>query len=342
MKLIFYTLRSIFSTVLFPPSIFVLLMLFCIFYKKNKKITEKQSMIVGGSVESVFELTLSQFVFGIFGGIIGSIILNIFGIVFDENCRIEILFLISLIFMFIKPRFICFSYSAAFLGAIGILLKIGAMIFPDFNYADILKMDILSMMIFVGAMHVVEGILVFFDGHRGAVPVSIEKDKRILKGYSMRRYWPVPMAIIIMGSIINNNELYSSMQLYDVPGYWNIIKSQDEIEKLRIASLFIFSFYAVTGYSTSTYTMTKKEKAHLSGVYIFFYGIILIIAAQISRIGIAGEILVVIFAPTAHEFMLNIQRKREQTRYLKIFNAEESETKKFKDFLENESKKIKI
>ena len=341
MELVSCTLRSIFSTVLFPPSIFILIILIYIFYKKNRKISEKQNRIIGDSVESAIGLTLSQFVFGVLGGIIGSIILNISGIVFDKNCRIEILFLVSLIFMFIKPRFICFSYSASFLGGIGIICNIISNILPHFNYENAFKVDIFSIMIFVGVMHVVEGILVFFDGHRGAVPIYIEKEGDTLKGYSMRRYWAFPMSIIIMGGIINYNGVHNSIGLEHIPYYWNIIKSQDKLEIIKSAGLFISFFYAITGYSTKTYTMTKKEKAHSSGMHIFSYGIILIIISQIARIGIAGEIIVVIFSPAAHEFMLNIQRKREERRYLEFVNDEKESVKKFKDVLENESRKIK-
>lgn len=341
MELVSCTLRSIFSAVLFPPSIFVLIILIYIFYRKNRKISEKQNRIIGDSVESAIGLTLSQFVFGVFGGSVGSIILNMSGIVFDKNCRIEILFLVSLIFMFIKPRFICFSYSAALLGAVGIICEMISNILPGFEYSNVFKMDILSMMIFVGIMHIIEGILVFFDGHRGAVPIYIEKDGEILKGYSMRRYWPLPMSIIIMGGIMNYNGAYSSIGLEHIPYYWNMIKSQDKLEIIKSAGLLISFFYAITGYSTKTYTMTKKEKAHLSGIHIFSYGIILIIISQIARIGIAGEIIVVIFAPAAHEFMLNIQRKREERRYLEFVNDEKESVKKFKDVLENESRKIK-
>lgn len=340
MELVSCTLRSIFSAVLFPPSIFVLIILTAIFYRKNRKISEKQNRIIGDSVESPIGLTLSQFVFGVFGGGIGSIILNISGIVFDENCRIEILFLLSLIFMFIKPRFICFSYSAAFLGAIEIICRIISNIMPGFEYGNVFKMDVLSMMIFVGVMHIIEGILVFFDGHRGAVSIHIEKDGKTLRGYSMRRYWLLPMSIIIMGGIMNYNGVYSSIVLEHIPYYWNMIKSQDKLEIIKSVGLFISFFYAVTGYSTKTYTMTKKEKAHSSGIHIFSYGIILIIISQIARVGIAGEMIVVIFAPAAHEFMLNIQRKREQKRYIEFVNGEKESFKRFKDVLENENRKI--
>ena len=56
---------------------------------------------------------------------------------------------------------------------------------------------------------------------------------------------------------------------------------------------------------------------------ILVYGIILTIVAQVSRFGILGEIIVVIFTPFAHEFMLKIQVKSEEKRKPKFVSDEE-------------------
>lgn len=311
MDLIIYTLRSIGNAILFPPLVFILLIMLGVFYFKNRKRAVMQKMMVGADVESAIELTLSQFVFGVLGGIIGSVILNLLGVVFNENCRIEILFLTSMILMAIKPSLVCFSYSAAVLGIISIIFKIISNVVPDSNFSYILSIDILHIMMFVGVMHIVEGILVFLDGHRGAFPILIRKEDEILGGYSLRRYWILPVAIMIIGNLSNSYNTYESIILSDIPSYWVLFKPDSEIELLKVLALSMFSFYAVIGYSSVTYTKTKVEKARSSGLHIFSYGIVLLAVAQLSRLGIAGEIFVVIFAPVAHEFMLRIQRNKE-------------------------------
>ena len=320
MSIVLSTLRSICGAILFPPSVFILLILLLIFYFKNKKIAAMQKIMVGGSVESAVELTLSQFVFGIFGGIVGSIILNLCGVVFNENCRIEVLFITSIILMTIKPSFVCFSYSASVLGLISIILKIIAMIIPNADYTYIFNLDILYIMIFVGVMHVVEGILVFLDGHRGAFPILIKRNNEIWGGYSLKRYWILPVAIMIIGNTGNIYSDYNNIPLSEIPSYWSMFKSEEQINILNTAFLSLFSFYAVSGYSSVTYTRSKREKAVLSGIYIFSYGIFLILAAQIARIGISGEIFVVIFAPVAHELMLKFQRMSEMKRQPKFIS----------------------
>ena len=41
------------------------------------------------------------------------ILISLLGITFESNSGIELLFVISLILLFAKPRFVCFAYSAA-------------------------------------------------------------------------------------------------------------------------------------------------------------------------------------------------------------------------------------
>ena len=80
MELIIYILRSISSAVIAPPLVFILAALTILFYFKNKKIESMQKIIIGGKVDSALELTLSQFVLGIVGGTIGSMILTALGV----------------------------------------------------------------------------------------------------------------------------------------------------------------------------------------------------------------------------------------------------------------------
>lgn len=85
MGLFIYTLRSVSGAIVTPPLVFLLILLIMILHSKNKKVVTMQKIILGGSVNSSIELTLSQLVLGIIGGIIGSIILTSLGVVFSEK-----------------------------------------------------------------------------------------------------------------------------------------------------------------------------------------------------------------------------------------------------------------
>ena len=129
MEIAIHTLRAVAYAIVDPSNAFILIMITLIFYNKNKKIAAMQKMIMGERLDSPFELTISQIVIGIFAGAIASLIFTYSGLVFDESSNIYLLFMVSLFFMAVKPRYICFSYSGAVLGLASLLFKFAASVF---------------------------------------------------------------------------------------------------------------------------------------------------------------------------------------------------------------------
>ncbi|EHJ02295.1 C-terminal PDZ domain-containing protein [Clostridium sp. DL-VIII] len=325
MSLFIYTLRNVAGAIVTPPLAFLLIILMVILYLKNKKIIAMQKLILGGSVNSSVELTLSQLVFGILGGSIGSLIFSSLGIVFTENSGIMFLFFISILLAFAKPRLICFSYSAAILGAISILIKLVNEFSSQYLGNLILDIDILGLITFIGIFHIIEGILVMLDGDRGAIPVFTNKDGKILGGYALKRYWVLPVAIMIAISM-NNSSIDYSTEIIQSPSWWPLLSTPSNLILLASSVISIFPFYTMLGYSSVTFTRSKRGKAISSGLYILIYGVILTIVAQAARFGILGEILGIIFMPAAHEFMLRYQVRNENKRSPKFVSDEEGLT----------------
>lgn len=320
MSLIIYALRSLSYVIVEPSLLIILILLGVIFYRKNRKIVAMQKMIVGEAVNSPLELTLSQIVLGIFAGVLASIILSYFGVIFDENSGIEFLFVISIVLAFIKPRFICFSYSGAILGII-------SLIFTYFNITtsdgiNIFSLNITMLMTFVGIMHFVEGILVMIDGSRGSVPVFTNRGGKIIGGYALKRYWILPVAIFIAYA---SSSLGSTggAESVSTPDWWPILQYENIINIIKTGVLTLMPLFGMVGYSSITFTKKKRVKALSSGIFIALYGIILVAVAQLAMFGVYGEIGVIIFAPLAHEGMLYIQRQIENKRKA-IFTSDET------------------
>ncbi|MBD7911111.1 MULTISPECIES: PDZ domain-containing protein [Clostridium] len=319
MDLIIYTLRSVAYVIVEPSLMIMLIILGIVFYSKNRKLVAMQRMVIGEEVNSSLELTLSQIVLGIFAGILASIILSYLGVIFDENSGIEFLFMISILLMFIKPRLVCFSYSGAILGGI-------SLIFSYFNIKTsdgtaLFNLDIVMLMTFVGVMHIVEALLVMFDGSRGAVPVFSNKKGKILGGYAFGRYWILPVAIFIAYRTISSGGVGTDS--IGTPEWWPILRYDNIVNLVKSAILSLSPLFGVLGYSSLTFTRRKREKAVSSGIFILAYGIILVLVAQLGSLGMIGKIAVIIFAPLAHEGMLVIQRKIEEKR-IPLFVSDES------------------
>lgn len=263
-------------------------------------------MTIGESINSPLELTLSQISLGIIGGVIVSLMMSSLGIIFNENSGIEIMFMISILLLFIKKRFICFSYSGAVLGMISILSGILSNITNTESYINV---NILSLMTFVGIMHVVEGVLVIFDGGRGAIPVFSNRNDKIVGGFAYNRYWALPVAIFIAfsGSISS-----VTTSVVDTPNWWPIINRAETLLILSTAIIGAIPLYGVIGYNSVSFTKDKIKKPIYSGVGILIYGVLLTLIAQVSQFGVVGQIVVIAFAPLGHEIMIRIQNKIEE------------------------------
>ncbi|GAB6168502.1 S1C family serine protease [Clostridium carnis] len=307
MELILYTLRTVAYAIIEPTHILMLVILGIVFYTKNRRVSIMQKMTIGESLNSPLELTLSQIVLGIVAGTIGSIILSCLGIVFNQNSGIEMLFIVSLLLLFFKKRFICFSYSGAVLGIISIISSIIAKATGTNTYIHI---DILSLMTFVGVLHIVEAFLVIIDGGRGALPVFSNRDGKIVGGFAFNRYWAIPIAffIVISGSISSSATSISVA----TPNWWPIINKDITLELLKTAIISAIPLYGMIGYSSVTFTKDKAKKPIYSGLGILFYGISLTLVAQLANFGIIGAIIAIVYAPIAHEAMIKIQKKLEE------------------------------
>lgn len=308
MNVVISTLRTVADAMVTSPYVFVLLMFLIVFYKYNSKIVSIQKMIIGEEVNSALELTISQIVLGIFGGGLASVITSYLGVAFDENTSIELMFFLSIFLMFIKPKYICFSYSGALLGFISILLEIMKRMYGvEVDKLKFLNIDVVALMTLVAVLHFVEGILVMIDGSRGAIPIFTKKKGKIIGGFALKRYWIMPVAIAL---IVNSNR-YSLGEVISTSSWKTFLALSSPLNFMAGIAIFLMPFYGVIGYSSVTFTKNKKEKSMISGLLIMLYGVILFIFARLAILNIFFKIFVVIFAPTAHEAMLYIQRYGE-------------------------------
>ena len=301
MDLIIHSLKSIAVAIIEPMHLVMLVVFGIIFYLKNVKIVSIQKMTLGEGLNTPLELTLSQIVLGILAGAIGSIVLSVLGVTFSENSGIEFIFMISILSLFYKKKYISYAYSSAILGVIGISLNI---ISSSIGMKLFLNVDILSLMTFVGVMYILEGLLIIVDGNRGAIPVFTKKEDKIVGGFSFSRYWPIPIAILMIfnNSIAGEDSIYSN-----VASWWPIINNKAVLSLLATAMIASIPLYGIMGYSNVTFTQEKKTKSLRCGSAILVYGISVALVAQLANINIVGQIISIIYTPLAFELIMRYE-----------------------------------
>ncbi|MCY6371273.1 PDZ domain-containing protein [Clostridium ganghwense] len=321
MNITLNTLRAVASAIISSPYVFILIGFIIMFYRQNKKTVLMQKMIIGEKLNSPFELTISQIVLGLFAGILGSILLSYLGVAFDENTSIELIFLVSILLMFINPRLICFSYSGALLGFISVLLEImRGMYGIEVEALKFLNIDVVALMTLIAVLHFVEAILVMVDGSKGAIPIFTKKENKIIGGFALKRYWAIPIAIVL----IINSKMYSLDEVISLANWNTLLNVSTPISIIKNAAIMLMPFYGVIGYSNVTFTKTKKQKSVSSGIMIMLFSAFLFIFARLAVLNIFFKLFVVIFAPAAHEFMLYIQKYlevKEEPKYVSDENG---------------------
>ncbi len=149
MELLKYTLSQVSYAIVNPSHALVLVALSFIFYIQNKKTARIEYMIMGKNSTSAFELTVSQIVMGIFGGVIASILIVYLGVTFDINSNVYIIFMVSMILMIFNPRFICLSYSGAVLGIFSLIFALLSKML-DMPKLNIFNVNIVNLIALVG------------------------------------------------------------------------------------------------------------------------------------------------------------------------------------------------
>ena len=148
-----------------------------------------------------------------------------------------------------------------------------------------------------------------FDGSRGAIPVFTKKEGKIVGGFSFNRYWPIPVAILMIfsNSIAGEDSIY-----LNASSWWPIINRTSLLGILGTVMIASIPLYGILGYSNVTFTQEKKTKSLRCGATILIYGLSVALIAQVGVIGIVGEIIAIIYAPLAFELIMRYEYKVEK------------------------------
>ncbi len=212
--------------------------------------------------------------------------------------------------MAFKPRFICFSYSGAVLGMASLLFKYAAVIL-NMPKLDAINIDILTLMTLVGILHIIEGSLVMLDGSRGAIPVFTSRDNKIIGGFALKRYWAMPISLLILLSVATSETM--TIQNVISADWTHLIRGDIASRIMKSSFIATIALYGVIAYRSVTFTKSKKKKTLVSGVLIISYGAMLVAVAQLAAINVGFQFFVLIFAAVVHEAMLRLEKYMELT-----------------------------
>lgn len=219
LQIVYYSIYNILSIIKSPFFWIVV----GIIYFQYRKIGKIEKGILGKYKKSPFYNVFISILYGLIGGILGSIIFIYFNISINPKDFYFILPL-ALFLSIIHPRFMCFSYAGGILSIINLIMG-----WPKINVSEILFV--------IGVLHLVESFLILWDGNSNRIPIFMEKKGEIIGGFTMNRFWPVPFSIFV-----SNGYLYP-ITIVAILGYGDFSLSNYPEKKSRGTSgiLFLFS-----------------------------------------------------------------------------------------------------
>jgi len=274
------------------PLFWVVLFLVYSQYKKSCVLEER---MMGRQKYSVWERLGSSVIVGMAGGLVGSIVMVVVGVTLD-NTGILYVWIIAILLMLVNPRYMCFSYA-------GGIISLSSLIF------GFPKVDVPSLMAIVAILHLVESVLIYFNGHKHSVPIYMQ-DKRygVVGGFSLMRFWPIPIIImtVMSGQALTGDTV-------SMPDWWPLLKSVEMLEAADLENLtyIILPVVAALGYSDIAITQTPEQKSCKSALALSGYSIALLVLSVISSYHRPLQWAAAIFGPAFHELLI-INGRRTQ------------------------------
>lgn len=238
--------------------------------------------------------TASSILFGLFGGVLGTVLFIIIGISLTDS-GVAYIWPLALFLMLIHPRFLCFSYAGGLLSLSHLLLG-----WPEIHVPSVMGL--------VAVLHLVESVLIRISGHLTPTPVYVKgKDGRVAGGFALQKFWPLPLIALVYLTLPQG----PLRDIVNMPDWWPLIKPPQEAPAGMELVYILFPVVAALGYGDLALSRTPREKAALSSVYLFTYSIILLVLAVLAGSSRLLQYLSPLFAILGHDLVIQLGNRRE-------------------------------
>ncbi|HWO54747.1 MAG TPA: PDZ domain-containing protein [Paenibacillus cookii] len=244
--------------------------------------------------------TWRTFIGGLLAGLSVSVVILFLGISLTAEAVVCI-WIVAVILLLFRVRFLCFAYSIGVLGVIQFVLGF----FPGFHPAGmagtavdtVRELDIPALLALVAVLHLAEALLVKLQGAGFANPVFMESKRGKLVGaYQIQAFWPIPLFLLIPAQ--TGGELLPWTPLLGGDG-WS-------------AGFSMAALPVIIGFSEMTQSMLPQAKADKTFRRLLIYGIVLLglslLAAWWKPLMIAAALVSFL----VHEGLLWYSRLEEQ------------------------------
>jgi hypothetical protein len=293
---IVYGLAAIFLN----PILYLFLIFIYLHYRRQMNL-ERQLFAV--RIQSPMLQTIRSVGMGITAGLLISVLAGALGVVVQVQ-DLWLLWGLAIVMALIRLRFLCFAYAAGLLtllNGIAQIIHVGntvPVIGPLWEMLGQAKP--LPLLALVAIMHLMEAMLVRWNGGRDASPLFVEgKRGRIVGAYLLHSFWLTPLVMFVQ---MDNGAISGSI----FPG-WPLFWPE--------ASTFgLMLLPTVTGFSDMTQSMTPRQKSSQIAKQLALYSVILLGLSALAIWLPPLMLLAALFAIVGHEALFYISQVQERKR----------------------------
>ncbi|MGE5484547.1 MAG: PDZ domain-containing protein [Ignavibacteriales bacterium] len=259
-----------------------------------KRLAANEERIYGTVKNNSLEVSVSGLFYGLAGGVVASVFLVFIGVSLTGSGVTYLLPLAFLLYM-INPRLMCFSYAGGIVSLLYLMFG-----FP--------KVSVPGIMALVGILHVTESVLIRISGGGCSTPLYLRnKAGRVVGGFGLQRYWPMPLVALIMLVVPDMSKVPGLIQM---PDWWPLIRPEEAAVTPDVLFAMV-PIVAALGYSDFAVTCTPAQKIRRTSSALAIYSIALIGAAVASSFYRPFQWVAALLGPLGHEAVVMLGSKRE-------------------------------
>jgi hypothetical protein len=233
-------------------------------------------------------------VFGTVGGLLGSVVLTLVGVNI-ERMGFEYIWPLAIFLALINLRFLCFAYAG------GIVAIANAL----FGWPNV---DVPQVLALVAALHVTESVLIAISGRYGATPVIIKHGDRLVGGFNLQNFWPLPL-VVLATVAMQTGALPEGV--FHTPDWWPLLPLGIEPPAGSEWVYVMMPVVAALGYADVVVSSTPEQRRRHSAISLAFYSLSLLAMALLAAKFAWLKLPAALLSPLGHEYLVRRDSRME-------------------------------
>lgn len=255
---------------------------------------KRQQAMFGAVTFSMRQHVAFMFLYGALGGLVGSNLLTLLGVSFNQ-LGFGYIWPLAVGLMLLGSRFLCFAYA-------GGLVALSHSLFgwPEVNVPHLLSL--------VAVLHIVESLLIVLSGRYGVLPAFLRRgDGRLVGAFQLQNFWPLPLILLMAVAVPDSDP----RGLQRAVTWWPLLPLGLEAPAGQHWLYGMLPVVAALGYTDMAVTELPGRRRLRTALQLLAYSLLLLGLAWASAWYGWLQPLAAVLAPLGHEWLILRGNRRE-------------------------------